>query len=167
MLKTIIWVLRLCNWLNWAVAALLTLLLTFIAIDPETFRNQFIQGLGIAEGETALIWLVGSCAMIIVVAVAAHVILIRLVHMLRDAQAGAAFTLINAQRLATIAWALLAINVIDLAFGQLSIWASAESGEYFGWSLSFTGWLAVPLLLVLSRLFREGAAMRDDLEGTV
>ncbi len=30
-----------------------------------------------------------------------------------------------------------------------------------------TGWFAVPLLLILARIFKEGAIMRDDLEGTV
>ncbi len=63
--------------------------------------------------------------------------------------------------------ALLTINLVDLAFGQVSIWASEASGEYLGWSLSLTGWFAVPLLLILARIFKEGAIMRDDLEGTV
>ena len=44
---------------------------------------------------------------------------------------------------------------------------SKATGEYFGWSLSLTGWIAVPLLFVLANVFREGAAMRADLEGTV
>ena len=35
------------------------------------------------------------------------------------------------------------------------------------WNFSLTRWLAVLLLFVLSRVFEQGARMRDDLEGTV
>ena len=100
-------------------------------------------------------------------AIAVHYILTRLAALVRDAAAGAAFSLINADRLRTIGWAVLAINIADLAYGWLSIRTSDATGEYFGWSLSLTGWIAVPMLFVLAHVFREGTAMREDLEGTV
>jgi hypothetical protein len=36
-----------------------------------------------------------------------------------------------------------------------------------GWSFNITGWIAVLLLFVLARVFEQGAAMREDIEGTV
>ncbi len=168
MLLTLIWILRVTNWLNWIVTAAFTALLVLLIVDPGEFRADVLGRFGDPRIQhVVMTWLVAVCATVPPVAVAAHLILTRLTAMIRDTQKGEAFSKANAARLTLIAWALLAINLIDLAYGQLSTWASAESGEYFGWSPSLTGWLAVPLLLVLARLFREGAAMRDDLAGTV
>ena len=168
MIGTAIWALRALNWINWIAAGLFTLLLAMLLSAPDLFRDGFAQALGGARSaDAALLWIRLACVILIPVAIAAHVIFTRLVAMLRDTQTGRAFTEVNARRLATIAWALLAINVADLVFGQVSVWASEASGEYFGWSPALTGWLAVPLLLILARIFKEGAAMREDLEGTV
>ena len=101
------------------------------------------------------------------VMVAVHWILTRLAALVRDAAVGHALTDANAARLRAIAWATLAIAIVDLCFGWVSVATSKATGEYFGWSLSLTGWIAVPLLFVLAHVFREGAAMRADLEGTV
>ena len=168
MIGTAIWALRVMNWANWIAAGLFTLLLAMLLSAPHLFRDGFGEVLnGARSVDAAFLWIKLTCAIVIPVAIAAHVIFTRLVAMLRDTQAGRAFTEVNARRLATIAWALLAINVADLVFGQVSVWASGTSGEDFGWSLSVTGWLAGPLLLILARIFKEGAAMREDLEGTV
>ena len=167
MLTTTIWLLRVCNWLNWILAALFAALGSMLLIDPNQFRERFIAVFSNTGGEAIFIYLALACAAVLPVAFAIHLILTRLIALVRDTQAGAAFSERNAKRLATVAWALLAINLLDLAFGQVSIWASEVSGEYFGWSPSVAGWLAVPLLLVLAKVFREGAAMREDLEGTV
>ena len=168
MLRTAIWMLRAANWLNWIMGALFALLLVLMMIGPDQFRTTFEQAFeGQRSAEAVFLWLKIACFCVFAVVVAAHLIFSRLIAMLRDTRAGAAFTETNAKRLAAIAWALLAINLVDLAFGQASVWASETSGEYFGWSLSLTGWFAVPLLLILARIFKEGATMRDDLEGTV
>ncbi len=168
MFSTLNLVLRGLNLLNWIAAVLFSCLLVLLLIAPDQFRMAFLETFDNARSADAvLLWLKVVCFTVIPVAAAAHVIFTRLLAILRDAESDEAFSEANARRLSVIAWALLAINVIDLAFGQLSVWASAESGEYFGWSPSLTGWLAVPLLLILARVFREGSAMREDLEGTV
>lgn len=168
MLPALLWIFRIANILNWVVAALFVLLGLMLLSDIGPFRSALDNGqFTPAQADVLVTWLLSACVMIIPVAAAVHVILTRLVAMIRDTMAGAAFSDTNADRLRMIAWMLLVINIIDLAFGQVSIWASAQTGEYFGWSLSLTGWFAVPLLLVLARLFRVGAAMQSDLEGTV
>lgn len=168
MLPILAQALRIANWLNWIVAALFTFLLILLLVDPEAFREGFAEAFrGRGASDAIFDWLRWTCALVIPVAIAVHMILTRLVAMIRDTQAGEAFSETNARRLSVIAWALLAINLIDLVFGHVSVWASERSGEYFGWSLSLTGWFAVPLLFVLARVLREGASMREDLEGTV
>jgi len=162
--------LRICNVLNWMLVTLLALLLAFILIDEGPFYSTIAETFGV-DGEAAVeaiwTWLLASLALVAFAAIAVHFIFTRLTMILIDARASSALTEDNAARLQTIAWALLAVNIIDVIAGQLSIWASEISGEYFGWSLSLTGWFAVILLFILAAVFREGDRMRQDLEGTV
>lgn len=73
----------------------------------------------------------------------------------------------NAARVRTIAWSLLAIQVLDLALGGVYVWLSGLHVEVATWTPSIGGWLAVLVAFVLARVFAIGAAMRDDLAGTV
>ncbi|MFA6220572.1 MAG: DUF2975 domain-containing protein [Erythrobacter sp.] len=161
-------VLRLTNWLNWIVAVLLIFLFSLMLFGPASFHdalfNRFAEG---PPRETMKSYLFGLTLLLVPCAIGVHFILTRLSALVLDAAKGAAFTETSAKRLRSIGWALLAINIADLVFGWLSTRASAATGEYFGWSFSLTGWIAVPMLFVLAHVFREGAAMREDLEGTV
>ncbi|PSJ40882.1 DUF2975 domain-containing protein [Allosphingosinicella deserti] len=93
----------------------------------------------------------------------AHVLLIRLKAIVGTVQAGDPFVADNAGHLKTIAWTLLALQLLDVGFG----FASAIAEEPFGWTFSLTGWLAVILLFVLARVFDHGTRMREELAGTV
>ena len=161
--------LRVTNWLNWLAAALLTGFLVMLLANPSGFREMVLAGFvgDAAQYEAVYTYLLASLSLVPVLAVAVHYILTRLAAVVRDAAGGDAFTETNARRLAAIGWALLGINCADLLFGWISIRTSAATGEYFGWSLSLTGWVAVPLLFVLAHVLREGARMREDLEGTI
>lgn len=161
-------VLRLTNWLNWIAAFLLVTLFSALLVGPASLHKALVEKF--TEGpprEAVQTLLLGLTILLAPVAIGVHLILTRLSALVLDAAKGAAFTETNAKRLQVIGWALLAINIADLGFGWLAVHASAATGEYFGWSLSLTGWIAVPMLFVLARVFREGAAMREDLEGTV
>ncbi|WP_341859056.1 DUF2975 domain-containing protein [Qipengyuania sp. GPGPB31] len=161
--------LRFFRWVNWIVAALLTLFFVVLLTDAGGLGTSVLAGV---EGDLAVRaqvrdYLLGVTGLVLPMALAIDRILTRLAGLVHDARAGTALSEANAARLRTIGWCLLAINLADLVYGSLSVRASAATGEYFGWSLSLTGWVAVPLLFVLAHVFREGAAMRDDLEGTV
>lgn len=93
----------------------------------------------------------------------AHLLLTRLQRMVASVGAGEAFAPVNAVRLKRIAWALLALQFLDLAFA----WLSFRFDESFSWTPSVTGWLAVLLLFVLAQVFEQGAAMREELDATV
>jgi len=90
-----------------------------------------------------------------------------MVAMIDSVSLGEAFAAINAVRLRQIGWAVLAAQIIDLAYGYIGPWLTRSTGEYFGWSFSLTGWLAVLLLFILARVFEEGAAMRTELSEVV
>lgn len=78
--------------------------------------------------------------------------------------AGIVFSEDNAGRLRQIGWAMLAISALDCIWG---ISVVRLIGPLAGWSPTLTGWLAGLMLFVLAEVWRQGAAMRADLEGTV
>ena len=98
----------------------------------------------------------------------AHVILSRLLAIVNTVRAGDPFLVKNAERLQTIAWLVLGLELLHLLVGAIAA-NSASSAQPLdiNWSFSITPWLAVLLLFVLGRVFEHGARLRADLEGTV
>jgi hypothetical protein len=95
-------------------------------------------------------------------------ILRRLLAMVETVRAGDPFVATNAQRLRTIAWSLLALQLLSIVIGTIGKAVSTPAHPvHLDAGFSITGWLAVILTFVLARVFAEGTNMRDDLEGTV
>ena len=77
----------------------------------------------------------------------------------------------NAQRLNAMAWLLLSSQVLTVIVGELRVYTASliapQSKNTFDISPNdFTGFLIVLVLFILARIFKHGAAMREDLEGT-
>ena len=88
---------------------------------------------------------------------------------------GDPFVPANAERLSLMAWLMLGVQLLVLAaipFAlQLADFAR-KFGEHAdinidGGGFDLSGILLVIILFILARVFRHGAAMREDLEGTV
>ncbi len=94
---------------------------------------------------------------------AVHVVLSRLLAVVETVRSGDPFVPENAARLQTIAWCVLATQLLDLTFGMMAATMNA-AGSRIDWKFSVTGWVAVVLLFVLARVFEEGTLMREDLE---
>lgn len=106
------------------------------------------------------IWLVLALAMV----AAVHVLLSRLLDMVETVRSGDPFVPENAVRLTTIAWCVLALQLLHLIFGVMAAGMNA-AGSNIEWKFSgLTGWVAVVLLFVLARVFEEGTHMREDLK---
>lgn len=75
----------------------------------------------------------------------------------------------NARRLMQIGWLLLAMQVVGLGADTLMSLFPKEINDHVhaGFDLSPIGILAALLIFVLAQIFRQGAQMRADLEGTV
>lgn len=74
----------------------------------------------------------------------------------------------NADRLARMGWLTVAIEAVSIPVGGIGQWLAAtikDATSDFG--LSIGGILLALVLFILARVFREGARMRSDLEGTV
>jgi hypothetical protein len=97
-----------------------------------------------------------------------RVVLTRLLAMVETVRAGDPFVAANAYRLQTIAWALLALQVLSLVIGAIARAVSTPAQPVdVDAGFSINGWLAVLLTFLLARVFAEGTYMREDLEGTV
>lgn len=104
------------------------------------------------------------CALPMVAAV--HIMLSRLLEMVDAVRAGAPFEPANALRLETIAWCLLALQLLNLFYGVLAATMNA-AGSRIPWEHHWNGWLPVLLVFVLARVFEEGARIRADLDAMI
>ena len=93
-----------------------------------------------------------------------HTILRRLLAIVDTVHLGDPFIFENARRLDTIAWSVLTLEILRLVVATIAavVWKPGMISAF-----SFTPWLAVLLLFVLSGVFAQGTRMRADLEGTV
>jgi hypothetical protein len=97
-----------------------------------------------------------------------HLVLKRLVAMVETVRAGDPFVAVNAARLRTIAWILLALQLLSMVIGGIGKAVSTPAHPvHLDAGFSISGWLAVLLTFVLARVFAEGTLMREDLEGTI
>jgi len=147
-------------------AAILALLTATLVAEPWTFR-----ALGITASSAIPSMTMGIRAIAVLGLVAVplnHIVLKRLLAMVRTVRAGDPFVAANAHRLQAIAWALLALQLLGLVIGGIAEAISTpEHPVHLDAGFSTSGWLAVILTFVLARVFAEGALMREELEGTV
>jgi hypothetical protein len=94
--------------------------------------------------------------------------MIELGRIVRTVQQGDPFDPENADRLARMGWLALAVTIARWGLVPLVSWlAQYLDGIYVREVPEFGGLALAVTLFILARVFRHGAAMRDDLEGTV
>ncbi|WP_379548842.1 DUF2975 domain-containing protein [Qipengyuania sp. DSG2-2] len=167
MLRTAHIALGFLNALNWALGVMFVLLFAFLAIEPDALPAKIETEFDPQQTGALVTWLWVSCAVTLATVPLAHVIFTRLRRMIRELQTGDVFSPSSIATLRTIALCMLGISVGDLVFGLTSVKVSEQTGEYLGWSPSVSIWLVSGLLFILARIFEEGRAMREELEGTV
>lgn len=152
---------------NWIIgAAVLALLVATVVAQDAT-----LTALGIPPG-SKIHTLIGGLRVVAVLGLIGvplnDVVLRGLRSIVDTVRSGDPFVATNADRLQTIAWALLALQVLSLIVGLLGKGLSTPAQPIdFDAGFSAAGWLAVLMTFVLARVFAEGARMREDLEGTV
>jgi hypothetical protein len=159
-------VLRILIVANWLYGAAILVLL---AAMPT---SQWIRtALGIPPWDEARALIVGLHVIAFLGLMAVplnYAILRRLLAMVGTVRAGDPFVAANADRLQTIARALLGLQLLGLAIGTIARAVSTAAHPlHIDAGVSINGWLAVLLMFLLARVFAEGTRMRDDLEGTV
>ena len=134
-------------------------------------RNRMLAMLaarGISEGGYPAV--VAAFALIAIMIALAFLFLRELFRIVRSVERGDPFVPINADRLRRMAWLNLAIQVILFMLAAIS----ASIGEFRAallaedaFSIATGATLLTLVLFILARVFRVGAEMREELEGTV
>lgn len=146
-------------------AAILALLLA--SLNEQWIMSAFKLSAS-PEAERLIVGLRAIAAIGLVTVPLNHLILKRLLAMAATVRAGEPFVAANAARLQAIAWTLLALQLLGLVIAAIAEAVSSPAHPLdIDAGFSINGWLAVLLTFVLARVFAEGAAMREDLEGTV
>lgn len=97
-----------------------------------------------------------------------HALVLKLLMMIASVERDESFILDNSVRVAAIAGHLLAMQFVGFLGKLLGVPIGGDiNGFEIGFTLSSGGVAVVVLLFILARVFRIGAAMRDELEGTV
>jgi hypothetical protein len=159
-------VLRILIVVNWLMGAAILALLVIMPnqqwimaafkLSPSPDAERLVMGLR----AVAVLGLVGIPLN--------YAVLDQLLSIVLAVRAGDPFVAVNARRLQTIAWALLALQVLSLVIGAIGKAISTPAHPvHLDAGFSISGWLAVILTFVLARVFAQGALMREDLEGTV
>ena len=94
-----------------------------------------------------------------------HVVLKRLLAIVKTIRGGDSFVAANASRLQLIAWVLFALNLLSIVIGAIAQAVSTPAHPLdIDAGFSINGWLAVLLTFVLARVFAEGALMRKAVQ---
>lgn len=84
--------------------------------------------------------------------------------------AGDPFVPDNAARLGTMGWLALAFQFLAIPIAAMSTYVGLQlpvAALHVDPSISFNGVMMAIVLFILARVFRRGAEMREELEGTV
>jgi Na+-transporting methylmalonyl-CoA/oxaloacetate decarboxylase gamma subunit len=159
-------VLRILIVLNWFMGAAILLLL--VAFPTSEWIRSALK---IPTGDEARGLIVGLhvIAMLGLIAVPLNdAVLKRLLRIVETVRAGDPFVPVNADRLQTIAWVLLVLQVLSVIIGGIGKAISTPAHPVdIDAGFSINGWLAVLLTFLLARVFAAGTLMREDLEATV
>ena len=159
-------VLRILIILNWLMAAAILALL--IALPNERWIMSAFKLSPSPDADRVIMGLRAVAVLGLVTIPLNYGILKRLLAMVETVRAGDPFVAANAERLRTIAWSLLALQLLSVVIGAIGKAVSTPTiPVHLDAGFSLNGWLAVLLTFLLARVFAEGTLMRDDLEGTV
>jgi Protein of unknown function (DUF2975) len=157
-------VLRLVIKLNLLMGiAILALLIASLVAEGQVMRALGAKPSSVLYLGMRLIMVIGILSVPLV-----HIVLTRLLEIVETVGLGDPFVTENAERLETIAWVVLGLELLHFGVGAIAASVSSTAHPLdIGWNFSVTRWLVVLFLFVLARVFRQGARMREDLQGTV
>ncbi len=116
-------------------------------------------------------YFIGMLALLVVTMGIVWKMLKTLLDLVRSVEDGTPFSRINAARLRMIGWLMIAIQVVGIPLAQLAaqVEEAIDPAEVASHDLgiSMNSVLAILLAFILAGVFEQGAAMREELEGTV
>lgn len=116
--------------------------------------------------------LVGFMALVMVLLGLAHKFFSQLSGIIDSVKEGEPFRADNADRLTRMGWISVIVHGTALVLAGIAKWFApyleqAGHDAELGFDVELTGVLLTLILFILARVFRRGAEMREELEGTV
>ena len=132
-------------------------------LEPHLVESGFRPG--------SIPWLALMLALVGVMAALGFLFFRHLRRIVDSVSSGDPFVPVNADRLQAMAWLSLGVQGVVFLLTPLIIWFDAmphkPNVHHSDSGLSFGSMILALLLFVLARVFRVGAEMREELEGTV
>ena len=144
-----------------------------VLIMQGKINLEIIEKYGDAASAFPALTVAGLLLLGFVIVAGAFVFFGKLRKIIETVGDGDPFAPLNADRLSQMAWIGLGVQVLLVPAAALGVlvshWAEQfDSADFHVEAgLDLSGILLVVLLFILARVFRHGAAMREDLEGTV
>lgn len=134
-----------------------------VEIASETGRNVPPQVVG------AIVAVLLCAALALALTFFALRLLLRVVD---SVAVGDPFVPANGKRLIRMAWLMFTVQIVQIPLFGVGTWLATALKEghedvHFAVDLDFSALVLVLILVVLARVFRKGAEMREELEGTV
>ena len=150
-----------------------TLAIPAVLVFQDKINAEIAEEFGANAASFPLLALAGVLLCVAVLMAIGFVFLGKLRAIISSVGEGDPFVPENADRLTVMAWLALAGQVLVIPLSGLALffakWADEVDHEGITIDAGFDieGILMVIVLFILARVFKHGAAMRDDLEGTV
>lgn len=152
------------------VAAAAVLVALPAAIFAFTFKLGAIARDKPELAQPGFIWALAGLLVVVLVLLAAMWFFVQKLKQIVDSVAtGDPFVPENAERLKAMAWTSIAMQVIGLPLAVLAALIAEHTHGHSNADIDISmGGVVLPVVLfILARVFRIGAAMREELEGTV
>lgn len=146
----------------------LTIALPAVAIFWDEAAAQIVKEYAAAKTNGVLPAIMAAIVLAGAVVLLALNFVRKLLQIIRTVAQGDPFDVANADRLQMMAWLSLAIQGVGFILGGVAKWISKtikDAEIHIEWDL--TSIILILLLFILARVFRRGAEMRSELEGTV
>jgi hypothetical protein len=155
-------------------AAALVVTLPFVTLFSGDLAKGFADASEIPIQDIPTLPLAGVLLIGLAIVSALFLFFGRLRAIINTVSEGDPFAPANSERLSQMAWLLVAVQLLVLPAIPLAI-QLGEFAKQFGEDANIevnsgfdlSGILMIIILFILARVFRHGAAMREDLEGTV
>lgn len=149
-------------------AAALVIAAGYLAYDPSPLLVELVDE-GVAHPSAAVIRaIIGVILLALVPLGLVFVFLSNLGRVIESVGAGDPFAPVNATRLARMGWLIIGVQLSSVPIGALAMWIGERVKDVdFEFGISGEGIVLALVLFILARVFRRGAEMREELEGTV
>jgi hypothetical protein len=155
-------------WLTGVITGLLALLVPAVLLGGARILIKVSSRAAVIDNNETLGMIAGLLMLLAVIGALIFLFLVRLRRVIDTVTQGDPFVPANAERLAQMGWLVLATQALAFPAGTIgALLAMRFEKVHIGFGVSLGAILLALILFILARVFRTGAQMREELEGTV